>query len=113
MKEKFWRAAWAGGVYGWGIFAMVQLLGIAIKDDGYDPSLLFFLGWVILPFVWMLCSGFGLNDHFAYELGYREHVTPEGYRKVDDTTPAKRIILQWLAPIALCYFVIRKRIRKS
>jgi hypothetical protein len=71
--------------------------------------------WFIVPMFWMMCSGFGLNDRFERELGWRkENYGPNNeYYRMVDTTPGKRITLQWLAPFALAYFIIRSKRRSS
>jgi hypothetical protein len=105
-KKKFWQVAYAVGFYGWALTLLVMLLGATFEDDGLDPPLVFFILWVGLPIIWMICSGFILNDMYGYHLGWRrEHYGPNNeYVRDVDTTPAKRIILQWLAPFTAAYF---------
>jgi hypothetical protein len=110
-KKQFWELAWTVGTLGWFFTLIVMIMGASFPDDGLDPPPWFFILWVGVPLVWMICGAFILNGPYGYQLGWREQYVVQtingevikGYRAVD-TTPAKRITLQWLAPFAAMYF---------
>lgn len=111
--KKLWELAWLVPPLCWMMTIVIWLETLATvpPHDTHTQPLGPWWGlvlWVVIPIFWMMCSGFGLNDYYERELGWRkENYGPnnEYIRKVD-TTPGKRIIMQWLAPFVLAYFII-------
>lgn len=103
--KKFWEAAWTVGIFGWMTTTVVWTMSTRAPSTGEVIGLAL---WVASPIIWTIFSGFILNDMYGYYLGWRrEHYGPENeYVRNMDTTPAKRITLQWLAPFVAIYFLL-------
>jgi len=113
-KDKFWGQAWMIGFLVWFVTLVGWLLSITMGTDQNPhphPSVLAIVGlilWFVVPIFWAICSGFILTDMYGWHLGWRNqrYGPNKEYVREVDTTPAKRITLQWLAPFAMVYFLL-------
>lgn len=106
MSEKKWEIIFWVLLPAWGATQLWLLVSSSQSSDHRALRVTAFVLLFVLPIFWMVCSGIILNGVYKYQLGWRKErfgLNNEFVRDVD-TTPAKRVTLQWLAPFAAIYF---------